>query len=98
MKKLKVDTSTTNGIQAMRFEDHETVSDAVSSKEFVDDHPELVAMVAMEDSCWVSGLSSTLVVPTALENGHYMPAGMSYPIWIHKGEKVAVKGKINISW
>lgn len=98
MKKLQADKSTTNGIQAMRVDNWETVSEAISTKEFTDEEPELVDFVALEDSCWVRGPAATVAVPADLESGHAMLAGMSYPKWIFKGEKIAVKGKINISW
>lgn len=93
MKKLQIDKSSSEAIQSMELANQELVSGAESI--FVSEG-EWVELTAWEDSSWVSDISP--VVPADKYSGHAMPEGKSAPYFIRKGHKIAVFGKISISW
>lgn len=68
-----------------------TVSIVLDEK---DDH--IVEFTGIEDSAWMAGENPT--APGTLLLGHRLPAGVKVPYWILAGEKIAVKGDIQISW
>jgi len=98
MKYLYADASSADGVQAMRLEQNDVITDAVKSDMFAEDEKgaDMVLMTALANSAWVSGESVS--VPSSETDGNVLLEGSSYVVWINAGESIAVKGSIAISW
>lgn len=91
MKNLKA--SSGELVQAMMVKNQEDVNNEVST--FVSEG-EWVEFTAWSDSAWSNGESPS--VPPDIYNGHAMPEGSTKVFYIPEGDKIAVNGRISISW